>query len=506
MSIYKRHADFADSTKGPFKAPFHFERPKPENHKNSNYSSLRAAIDAETARLVKAAKSPTPPPDPKPWAIEPGDGPKVKYIDLPEKCSPAPKGVPGAIVVIQFRDWSDEYRIRARVDKSNSQPPEQFGPRISAMLSDRAARKIAESCAYVGKKQGGYSTFLTLTFTEEQRFRLKVSGKYSDIATKEVRGPTTIQKEVSRFCDSLTKMKQRGWIAEFTIHGRRISCIDQAGEALQEPACENESLLYAWVAEVPVNDWGEPNPHVHVMLKWRVSHELFPSWARRIETLWGNGFAHLEKIKDGNAAAAYMMKAVGYLTKGQKSTDQGKVRGNRYGISKQARAPDWITIDQSQLHIMGCLIADVHDHLATKYAREYQQRRVLKVRLDKAPKGSRQRLNIGRQLHKVRAVLNELPVVASKYQIILRGKAAFYEFMNWAKSPGRWKATVCSWLPEKGPGENWIKGQRPESLWLHRFRAAHYYRRAMRKMPERMSFEEWVQARGVYEEWVVRSD
>jgi hypothetical protein len=36
---------------------------------------------------------------------------------------------------------------------------------------------------------------------------------------------------------------------------------------------------------------------------------MFNAWAKRIEQLWGCGFAHLEKIKDGEAAAAYMMKA-----------------------------------------------------------------------------------------------------------------------------------------------------------------------------------------------------
>ena len=81
--------------------------------------------------------------------------------------------------------------------------------------------------------------------------------------------------------------------------------------------------------------------------------------------------------------------------------------------------------------------------------------------------------------------------MASRYQIILRGKEAFYEFMNWVLSPGHWLATVCPWLPEKWPGEQWIRGKRPESMWLAEFRKRHYWRRAERNMPEPMSDEEW---------------
>ncbi len=54
---------------------------------------------------------------------------------------------------------------------------------------------------------------------------------------------------------------------------------------------------------------------------------------------------------------------------------------------------------------MGRLIADVHEHITTRYAREYQLRKTLKENLDKTPKGSRARFIIGKQLEKVRATL-----------------------------------------------------------------------------------------------------
>ncbi|RLA39502.1 MAG: hypothetical protein DRR42_27115 [Gammaproteobacteria bacterium] len=99
-----------------------------------------------------------------------------------------------------------------------------------------------------------------------------------------------------------------------------------------------------------------------------------------------------------------------------------------------------------------------------------------------------------------------MPIVASRYQVILRGKEAFYEFMSWVRSPGRWLATVCPWLPEKGPDEQWIRGARPDSMWLAEFKKRHYWRRAERNMPAPMEDEEWSQARGTYEEWAAMTD
>lgn len=497
MSIYKNHPDFIPVDKEPSKAPFSFCSRKAETEKpeiNPDWHSGRPSrgrvSDGETYRLVKASKSPTPPKPPV--TGEYFEYSVAKTVEKePAQNRPASEGAPGVYAVIQYREWSDEYRIRSQVRGACQSPPEQSGARITDKLSRSAARKIAESCAYVAKAYRGYSTFLTLTFTDEQRFSLEASGPYCQVNTREEKKPVTIQKEVSRFCDGLTKMYQRGWRAESTVHGRRYACIGREGKPLGEEPRQDQPFLYVWVAEVPDNEKGEPNPHVHMLIRWRVHYELFPSWAKRIETLWGQGLAHLEKIKDGEAAAAYMMKAAGYMTKAQGKTDQGKVRGNRYGISSEARAPEWVTIEENQLHAMGMLIADVNDHITARYGALYSERKRLNAQLDRTPKGTRQRKQIGRKLQNVRKTLNNLPVVASRYQIILRGKEAFYEFMNWVLSPGHWLATVCPWLPEKWPGEQWIRGKRPESMWLAEFRKRHYWRRAERNMPEPMSDEEW---------------
>lgn len=108
-----------------------------------------------------------------------------------------PSGTAGAYTVIQYREWADEYRIRTRVDTvSGAKPPENSGERITKSLTYRAARKIMESCQYVGECQGGYRTFMTLTFDTEHRARITA-------------GDTTIQREVTRFTDALQKWQLR---------------------------------------------------------------------------------------------------------------------------------------------------------------------------------------------------------------------------------------------------------------------------------------------------------
>ena len=349
-----------------------------------------------------------------------------------------PKNTPGARTVIQSRAWSNEFRIRTKVEPdSHLKPPEQAGPRITAKLSNRAARKIAESCSYVASEFGGYTTFSTLTFGKQQR-------------EKPQREETTIQREVSRYCDGLKKMYRRCWKAEFVRHGRRYFSAGKDGQPQGQPGHDTQ-FLYCWVAEVPTNDHGEPNPHVHMLLRWTVKYSLFPSWAKRIEELWGQGFAHLERIRDGEAASAYMMKAAGYLCKAQGRSDQGEIRGNRYGMSDAARAPDWVTLNEAELHVMGALIADVHDFHTKRYGAEFRERDRLRRNLDKTPKEkSGVRRAIRSWLAHVRERISKIPVVASKYQLIFKTREALDTFMAWAKSPGHWRAQCCDWLPEKG--------------------------------------------------------
>jgi hypothetical protein len=263
--------------------------------------------------------------------------------------------------------------------------------------------------------------------------------------------------------DAMQKMYTRGWVTE-------------CGYKL--PGIEGEGLQYCWVVEVPKNEHGEDNPHVHILMNWKVKYlaknkdgklvKVFREWAKRIESIWGNGTMHLEKIKDCACAGAYMAKAAGYLTKAQGNESQGQVRGNRYGISKPARAPSWVTIGKSQLHTMGQIIADVYDHLTMKYGADYQERKKLKRELDATPKeNKKERHRVGQLLQKVREKLNALPIRCNKYQVILKGMSVAGTFITWAKGE---KLQRPEWLPEL-PGElAWQEGRMPTAGDTHYFR------------------------------------
>ena len=234
---------------------------------------------------------------------------------------------PGRFTIITHRAWSDEYRIRTQVETTTGTlPPEQSGERASDMLSMRGARAIGDSSHYMAVKKGGYTTFLTLDAGARQR-----------VAS----GETTVQKEISRFWDAAQKMYSRGWVNEMT--GNKVEG-------------KNDSLHYCWVVENPKNEDGEDNPHAHILMRWRVPYREFEGWAARLEQLWGQGFAHLEKIKEPEKAGAYMAKAAGYMTKAEGRTDQGTVRGNRYGISKPSRASEWLQVGRYEL---GCVFRPI---------------------------------------------------------------------------------------------------------------------------------------------------
>ena len=260
-------------------------------------------------------------------------------------------------------------------------------------------------------------------------------------------------------------------------------------QSVKMPA-NNHKLKYCWVAENPQNDAGEDNPHLHVLMSWRVPFAVFDAWAKRIEGIWGQGFAHLEKIKDPEQAGAYMAKAAGYMTKAQGATDQGEIRGNRYGISADARAPEWALVGRYELGIMGHLIADVYDFFGFKYGPKFKARRKLNGALNAAketakelkearqrqtPEQLKRRAKIGQKLQKVRAEINELPAVSSKYQILIKSKTAFDEFWSWATNAE--KGDKCAWLPTITKDETWSPDVRPCSLWYGEYRKRIGHRR-----------------------------
>ncbi|KLU98739.1 hypothetical protein ABT56_23125, partial [Photobacterium aquae] len=194
-------------------------------------------------------------------------------------------------------------------------PDPQSGERYTEKLTQRAVTKIFESGAYVSVREGGFATFLTLTFSNEQRNAI-------------FGGDTTLGKEVSRFLDGIKKMYQRGWLGT-----------DKEGQPFELDGIA-DPFHYIWVAECPANENGEPNPHVHLLMNWKVEKEHFTAWSERLEGIWGHGFAHLERIREPKAAGSYLIKAVGYAAKGD-NANQGLIRGNRYNIARCSRAPGW---------------------------------------------------------------------------------------------------------------------------------------------------------------------
>jgi hypothetical protein len=178
-----------------------------------------------------------------------------------------------------------------------------------------------------------------------------------------------------------------------------------------------------------------------------------------------------------------MAKAAGYLTKAQGVSDQGEIRGNRYGISSDARAPLWALVGRYELGIMGHLIADVYDFFGFKYGPKFKARKKLngalggakakaaymkKEGVSQSPGDLKRRAKIGQKLQKVRAEINELPAVSSKYQLVIRGKAAFDVFWGWAT-----KAEIpsgCAWLPNVSKQETWSPDITPDALCIADFK------------------------------------
>ncbi|ELL4666597.1 hypothetical protein Q5V23_000373 [Vibrio fluvialis] len=230
---------------------------------------------------------------------------------------------------LMHQDWSGKYKMQVVYHPTPSEAPAaNEGERYTEQLSARAVRKIFESGAYVAAAKGGFTTFLTLTFTAEQRNEI-------------FSGNVTLGSEVSRFLDAAKKMYQRGfcYVTSEADQASRQRNITVCEEKIEVPGTDAD-FHYIWVAECPMNEDGEPNPHVHVLLNWQVERQHFAAWAKRIEDIWGHGIAHLERIKYSEAAAGYLIKAVGYAAKGS-NADQGLIRGNRYNIARCSRAPAW---------------------------------------------------------------------------------------------------------------------------------------------------------------------
>lgn len=244
------------------------------------------------------------------------------------------------------REWSNQIKMQMIYSpRPSDAPAANAGERYTEQLTSRAVRKIFESGAYVAACHGGFTTFLTLTFDSKQRNKI-------------FSGNTTLGAEVSRFLDGIKKLYKRGFMAEVRSENddNRQRNITLCNESRMIEGCDDD-FHYIWVAECPANEDGEPNPHVHILLNWQVEREVFQSWAQRIEKIWGNGFANLQRIKNPMGAGSYIIKAVGYAAKGD-NAEQGLIRGNRYNIAQCSRAPSWDVLASFDADNMAAIIKE----------------------------------------------------------------------------------------------------------------------------------------------------
>lgn len=360
-------------------------------------------------------------------------------------------GQRAAIARIYGRDWSGESKIRVMAQGSLSEPPpQQAGERKTSQLSQKGASKILDSGAYVSAIRGGFTTFLTLTFDANARER---------ILSQE----STIGKEVSRFFDAASKMYQRGWQCDndLLITKNDFQCV--GASAIVPPA--NDSLDYLWVAEMPDNKNGEANPHCHVLLRWSVEPYLFHDWASKIERLWGQGFAKLERIKSADAASGYLLKALGYVVKGE-SKEQGTFRGNRYNISKAARAPAWECLAEFEAQNMCAIINEVREKWARKdkpiravinHTKTQLERYKKAYNIQKAKKGRTQaqrNYTLGKMQKRIAEYektikdhyqqLNARGARANEYQVTFKSDELLAKFLGWASTTRLWGAEMLS--------------------------------------------------------------
>ena len=179
-----------------------------------------------------------------------------------------------SVVRVYERPVFNEVKIGIESYSSPTKAPDaNTGDRFTTDLTNRGVKSILEAGAYKSVTGQGFTTFITPTFSEESR-QLINDGKL------------TIGSELSRFFDGLKKFWKRGGEEECPV----------SGDVLEVPAMGNAPLDYMWVAECPTNKDGEPNPHAHILLRWEVEPHVFQYWASRIESIWGHGFAKIERI------------------------------------------------------------------------------------------------------------------------------------------------------------------------------------------------------------------
>lgn len=212
-----------------------------------------------------------------------------------------------------------------------------------------------------------------------------------------------------------------------------------------------EPMRYVWAAENPKNEHGQDNPHIHVILDWEVPLAAFRDWSRRLEEIWGQGFAHLERLRDAAAAGGYLLKAAGYLSKAE-SSNQGWIVGNRYFISSTARAPKFQSVAVLPYGQLPLLMEHAAHHQRETLEPLRRARRAAREAMDTANKKGRAVLT--GKLKALGKAIDGRAVIAGKWQMLLRGTAALWKFLFWAGDAGDRQAEGRE-LPSKPAGFAW---------------------------------------------------
>lgn len=395
----------------------------------------------------------------------------------------------GTRAVLSFREWSGEYRLSMVTDQPSNLPPVNAGERVTSRLSNRAAQLIEDSSRYVSAKHQGFTTFLTLTLDNSARSRIQrfivqpdnkiykssvspskeeclkrhrrrlnnkplplvyspkmVSGivPSGDYCRFRIIRESSIQREASRFFDALNKLKKRGFVPKYyrrsikKVHGCEYCPIVFNTEKKREflkITSDDDLLRYLWVAESPLNDNGDPNPHIHVLLNCFVPFSLFPAFKVWTESVWSNGFAHLEKLKNKEAAGYYLLKAINYISKGAVSKDQGEIIGNRYGISSAARAPSWVAFRSMEWGYLGYWLQVAREKWRVIIDPLRDQRRYLSNILANETLHDADKKSIKKKLNDIRREIVKLPIFARSFALF-RDLVSIQKFIAWAENNG----------------------------------------------------------------------
>lgn len=236
---------------------------------------------------------------------------------------------------------------------------------------------------------------------------------------------------------------------------RPVRAAAEAGAPFTLVKYQLEPLRYCWAAENPKNDKGQDNPHIHVNIDWQVPLGAFRDWAARLESIWGQGFANIQRLRDPAAAGAYLLKAAKYLSKGTEE-GQGWIIGNRYFVSSTARAPKFQSVAVLPYGKLPLLMEHAAEHQRETLAPLRRARDAAREAIKQATeqKNKKGRAILTGKLKELARQIDGRQIVAGKWQMLMKGTAALWRFMAWAGEAADTQSQGRE-LPSKPAGFSW---------------------------------------------------